>query len=139
MTTESERVRILRKSLNLTLEEFGRRLGVSKVAISRLENGVNNLTLQMETAICREYNVNELWLKKGEGEMITQTIEESLDALAAKYDLSPEEKQLIVSFASLNSKERKAIISFIDRLVAGARTAQRLDAYVEGIGNSMDN
>lgn len=66
---QSQRVRELRKSLNLTMEKFGEPLGVKKSAISNIENGSRNLTDQMIIAICREYNVNEEWLRTGSGEM----------------------------------------------------------------------
>lgn len=53
----------------MTLEKFGQRLGVTKVAISNIEKGHRNVTEQMRKSICREYNVNELWLMSGQGEM----------------------------------------------------------------------
>lgn len=55
---QGERIKQIRKSLDLTLEKFGEKLGVGKGAISALENGKRNLTDQMAKAICREYNVN---------------------------------------------------------------------------------
>ena len=74
-----ERIKILRKELGLTLEKFGGRLGVTKVAISNIENGKRALTDQMFTAICREFKVNPEWLRNGEGEMhITMTRNESI-------------------------------------------------------------
>lgn len=65
----NERIKELRKSLNLTLEKFGDRLGVTKVTVSRLENGERNVTDQMFKSICREFNVSENWLRTGKGEM----------------------------------------------------------------------
>ena len=65
--TQGERVNKLRKKCGLTLEEFGKRLGVTKVAISNIENGNRKLTNQMTVSICREFNVNEIWLRTGEG------------------------------------------------------------------------
>lgn len=65
----NNRIKELRKALNLTLEKFGNRLGVSKTAISKLEKGENNVTDQMFKSICREFNVNEEWLRNGIGEM----------------------------------------------------------------------
>lgn len=53
----------------MTLEKFGQRLGVTKVAISNIEKGHRNVTEQMRKSICREYSVNELWLMSGQGEM----------------------------------------------------------------------
>lgn len=67
--TQGERVKEVRKSLNLTLEKFGEHLGVRKTAISKIENGENNLTDQMSKAICREFNVSEEWLRDGTGDM----------------------------------------------------------------------
>lgn len=65
--TQGERIRKVRKHLNLTLEKFGEKLGVSKGAISAIETGTRNLTSQMARSICREFNVNEVWLRTGEG------------------------------------------------------------------------
>lgn len=66
--TQGERVKELRKSLGLTLEKFGERLGVGKTAISKIEKGENNLSDQMFKSICREYGVREEWLRSGEGD-----------------------------------------------------------------------
>jgi len=64
-----ERVKALRKELGLTLEKFAEPLGVGKTSISKIELGQVNLTDQMAKAICREYSVNEEWLRNGTGEM----------------------------------------------------------------------
>ena len=53
----NERVKHIRKAFGLTMEAFGKRLGVSKVAISRIESGDRNVTEQMLLSICREFNV----------------------------------------------------------------------------------
>ena len=65
----NERIRNLRKYLGLTMEKFGEQLGVGKTAISNIENGNRNVTEQMCKSICREFNVNEDWLRNGNGEM----------------------------------------------------------------------
>lgn len=67
------RVRELRKDLlHLTMEEFGTRLGVGKTAISKIENAERGLTEQMLLAICREFDVNEEWLRNGVGDPFVQ-------------------------------------------------------------------
>lgn len=68
----NERIKELRKTLGLTLEKFGAQLGVGKTAISSIEHGVNNVTDQMIKSICREFNVDYIWLTTGEGEMFRQ-------------------------------------------------------------------
>ncbi|MDO4470502.1 MAG: helix-turn-helix transcriptional regulator [Bacillota bacterium] len=74
--TPGERVKKIRKEKELTLEKFGERVGVTKQTISRIENGINSLTEQMIISICREFDINEEWLRSGSGEMETEITKE---------------------------------------------------------------
>lgn len=74
--TQGDRVKEIRKSLELTLEKFGEKLGVKKNAISQIETGRNSLTDQMAKAICREFDVDYIWLTTGEGNMFLELPEE---------------------------------------------------------------
>lgn len=65
----NERIKTLRKFLNLSGEKFGARLCVSRAAISKIERGERGVTDQMCKSICHEFNVNETWLRTGEGDM----------------------------------------------------------------------
>lgn len=71
--TQNERVKEVRKTLGLTLEKFGDRLGIKKAAISKIEKGENSLTDANIKAICREFSVDYMWLTTGEGEMFVET------------------------------------------------------------------
>lgn len=82
--TEGERIKQIRKENQMTLEQFGKKVGVAKTTISRIENGINNVTEQMRKSICREFRVDPVWLTTGEGDMfIDQSVEliEMLDNL----------------------------------------------------------
>lgn len=79
--TQNERVKEIRKSLGLTLEKFGERLGVTKVAISNIEKGNRNLTEQMTKSICREFGVDYIWLTTGEGEMFVDTDDDFIERI----------------------------------------------------------
>lgn len=68
----NRRINELRKTLNLTMDKFGEKLGVKKNTISQWESGVNNITEQMIKSICREFHVNEIWLRTGEGDMFIE-------------------------------------------------------------------
>lgn len=70
--TLNERVKQLRKTLDLTMEKFGDRLGVKKNSISQIESGKNSLTEQMIKSICREFDVDEEWLRNGTGSMFIE-------------------------------------------------------------------
>lgn len=58
------------------MDQFGERLGVTKTAISYVVNGKRSLTEQMLKSICREFDVNENWLRTGEGDMPRKLSEE---------------------------------------------------------------
>lgn len=74
--TQGERVKEVRKFRKMSMEQFGERLGVQKSAISKIEKGDRGLTEQMLKAICREFNVNETWLRTGDGDMPQKLSEE---------------------------------------------------------------
>lgn len=69
MDTIGERIRYIRKDRNkLTLDSFGQRIGISAASVSALELGKNNPSEQTIKLICREFGVNEIWLRTGVGE-----------------------------------------------------------------------
>lgn len=76
----NERVKEIRKTLNLTLEKFGNKLGVGKSAINKIEKGENSLTEQMFISICREFNVNPEWLRNGTGSMFLELDQDGIIA-----------------------------------------------------------
>jgi transcriptional regulator with XRE-family HTH domain len=81
LTNINNRIREVRKNkqINMTQQEFGKRIGIKSNSLSQIENGVNNATELIIKAICREFNVNENWLKYGEGDMfITLTHDEEV-------------------------------------------------------------
>ena len=80
--TLNERVKQLRKNLDLTMEKFGEKIGVKKSAISLIESGRNSLTEQMIKSICREFDVDEEWLRNGTGSMF---IERTRDEEIARF------------------------------------------------------
>lgn len=63
------RIKLLRKNLNLTQKEFGDAIKVSNSNISNIENGSVNLTDRNIYEICSKFNVNKDWLKHGIGDM----------------------------------------------------------------------
>lgn len=73
----NERLKQLRSVLNITLEEFGKKVGITRSAVGRLEKGERNLTEQMIISICREFKVNESWFRTGEGSMFLELPEEN--------------------------------------------------------------
>lgn len=113
--TQGERVKVIRKSLGLTLEKFGDKLGITKSSVSRIEAGIINLTEQMAKAICRTYNVNYLWLTKGIGDMFIE--ENNLIKLVAKeYSLSDLEEKIVTNFVKMPPNKREIMVNAFKEL-----------------------
>lgn len=74
----NERIRKLRKHLDLTQREFGERLGIKGTTIANYELGRNEPLDAVLSLICREFNVNEEWLRNGTGEMFVELDKEDL-------------------------------------------------------------
>ena len=96
----------LRKDLlRLTQTEFGEKLGIGKSAISHIESGSSLVTEQNMKLICKEFHVNYIWLKEGEGEVFN-TVEKSLiDRLTDEYELNPVQRRIIEQVITLSDDE----------------------------------
>lgn len=68
----NERIKYLRKYLNITQNEIALKIGVTKSNISRIEKGISSVTNRIINDICREFNVNEEWLRFGTGEIFKE-------------------------------------------------------------------
>ena len=70
----NNRIKLVRKSsqVKMSQEAFGARLGITGTGISKIESGDRNPSEQIILSICREFNVDERWLRTGEGEMFRE-------------------------------------------------------------------
>lgn len=141
-----ERIKKLRQDKHLTQQRLADIIGIKQNSIALLESGKRNPSDQTILSICREFHVNETWLRTGEGEMFReQTRAEEIDAAVRKM-LSGEseefKKRLITVLASLKEEHWKVIEEKVLELAAGeeekaqapaaeapAYTAEELAAY----------
>lgn len=127
--SQGQRVRMLRKELDLTLEKFAKPLGVGKTAISNIENESRNLTDQMIISICREYNVNEEWLRSGDGEPFKKLSKEEEIASYVEDLLSDGTEnplyeiilEIMRTYSELTPKSQEVLRDFSRRLLDNMR------------------
>lgn len=112
-----ERVRELRKTLGLSGEKFGEKIGLKRNSLSQIETGKNNLSEQSILAICREFNVNEEWLRYGTGEMFKDmSLDEEIISFIGEiqWDASSTfKKRFISAIAKLSDEEWKVLEKII--------------------------
>lgn len=112
----NERLKVIRKELSLSQEAFGKRLGVTGTAISRIEIGNRAVTEQMILAICREFNVREEWLRNGSGEMFLDFTEDEFSKAAATLSNDSFVRSLIIEYWKLDEDSKKLFRNFIHKL-----------------------
>ncbi len=113
----NERIKQLRKTLNYTQQQFANKLGVKRNTVAQWEMGINNLTDVMIKSICREFNVNEDWLRNGNGEIFTPTPSSILETLTKEYGLSHSAYVLTEKFIKLNPEIQKEILNYLADVV----------------------
>ena len=112
-----ERLRALRKELNMTQIEFAELIKTTNGHISDMEKERKNLSERSVKIICDEFKVNEVWLRTGEGQMFMDVPTAALDRLAEQYKLSDDAKYFVKSFIELDEKEMNVVLKFMYSLV----------------------
>lgn len=115
-----ERIKKLRKALDLTQKEFGERIGVKPNTIATYEIGRNAPIDAVISLICREFSVSEEWLRTGAGEMFVPAPMSELDALAARYpNMTHETYVLVEKLVNLPKASQDIITGFLREVVEG--------------------
>lgn len=114
----NERIKKLRKHLDLTQREFGSRIGIKGNTIANYELGRNEPIDAVISLICREYNVNETWLRTGTGEMFNPSPRSALDALAAEYHLDQAAYVVVEKFLNLKPEYQQGVIEYFKAVAA---------------------
>lgn len=152
-----ERIRKLRKTLDLTQQKFGERIGVKGNTIAQYELGRNEPVDAVFSLICREFNVNEEWLRTGNGDMFVEIPEKDMYSMAAEsllksddvlaieglklyYSLSPEQKAAAINYISQLADRIRAHKSKNEATPAASASAgDAEDAYIKSISDSARN
>ena len=113
----NERLRQLRKFCGLNQEEMGKRLGVTKTAISKMELGTYQITDTMVRLICSVFNINEEWLRSGIGgdnNMFTKPQKNDLVSKAAQLlgEHDPVFEAFVSTYSHLSPSNRKVLLDF---------------------------
>lgn len=106
------RIKKLRKDLNLTQQEFANRIGLKQNSIALIESGKRNISDQAILSICREFKVNEEWIRNGIGDVFCANAADTLDLLMSEYSLTQMERIVVEKFLELSHETRQGIIEY---------------------------
>ena len=117
----NHRIKLLRRHFGLTQQEFADRLGIKRGAIANYEVGRNEPVDSVLSLICREFHVNENWLRTGMGEMLLPESKDTLTQLAVEYHLSQEASVAVEKFVKLKPEVQTEILNYFIEVVAALK------------------
>lgn len=116
----NERLKKLRKTLDLTQQKFADMIGMKQNTIAQYEMGRTVPSDAIIFSICREFNVNEEWLRTGNGEMFVElTRDEEISAFVGnvlRYEEDSFKRRLISGLAALDDNGWKVLEDFLDSI-----------------------
>lgn len=105
----NERIKKLRKHLDLTQSKFAEKIGVKQNTVAQYEMGRNVPIDSVISLICREFNVSEEWLRNGTGEMFVElTRDEEIATFVGRLQANEDDsfkKRFISMLAALDESE----------------------------------
>lgn len=119
MSTIAERIKEVRKGADLTQREFAERIGAKQNTVAQYEIGRNVPIDPVINSICREFGVNEVWLRTGEGEPFQEeTRQEQIMRFATQTVKGSDEfrKAFVSMLAKMDSEDWSALAKIFDKL-----------------------
>lgn len=113
----NERISLIRKDTNINQDKFAESLGLTKNFISLIETGKREPSDRTIKDICRIYNVNEKWLRTGEGEMYLPTDREAELAKLTVGLLNEESDSFKSRFVSMLARMNDAEWELLEKMV----------------------
>lgn len=130
----NERLKIIRLKLKLTQDDFAKKINVTRSAISNYEKGTRNIMNRVIADICREFNVNEEWIRHGTGEMFIQNINNTQGGIYMDNELLNILKSIQTKIDSIENK----VTSIEERMDKGFNDlSHRMDEISQGIGKTI--
>ena len=130
------RMKQLRNHLGLTQQEFADRIGIKRGAIANYEVGRNEPVDSVISLSCREFRVNEEWLRTGAGEMLLPESTDILSQLAAEYHLSRGAYIAVEKFVKLKPEIQTEILNYFTEVALALHSSTSSDSITKPLAKS---
>ena len=120
------RISQVRKAVGITQEKFAEKIGLTRNFVWMIEKGERIPSDRTIADICRTFNVSEVWLRTGEGEMFNQLDEDAeFIRICEQINITdPIIKRIIKTYWSLDEQEKAAIRKLIDRFAQDGKSPE---------------
>lgn len=109
-----ERLKYIRKTLNLTQKDFAKKIGMSRSGYSQIETSDRPISERLILSINLAFpEVNINWLRTGEGNMIIEKEDDFLSQMTKKYNLNEKDLSFIKHYLNMNPQNRQYLLNII--------------------------
>lgn len=116
--TIGQRIFKVRKSLGYNMEQFGDRIGVTKGSVNNIEKDRNTPSEQTIMLICKEFNVDYVWLTEGVGhDMFVKHSTSKINEIMKTYGLSEAERPLVEGYLEAPESVRRQVADYLNSIV----------------------
>ena len=119
-----ERINLIVDESKLSKTKFAEKINISQPYLSQLCTGVKNPSDRTITDICREFNVNEVWLRTGDGDPYQEeSRQEQILKFAAQTIKGSDEfrKQFVSMLAKLDVEDWEALAKIYNKMAGEAK------------------
>lgn len=112
-----DRIKKIRKEANLTQEAFAQRLGIKRNTVATYETTSKLPMDSIITSICREFNINEKWLRTGQGEMYSYAdADDEFETAMREIGVNDSNaRQVILDYWHMSPSEKESFWNFLDK------------------------
>lgn len=112
-----DRIKKIRKEYGLTQKAFAEKLGLKQNTVASYEMGRIGISDSVIFSICREFNVNENWLRNGNGEM-KKDVDMDFSSICADIGINDEKaKEAIIKYYDLSDSDKELWWKFMERFI----------------------
>ena len=135
----NERIRELRIMLGLSQEDFGARIGLkSKASVSKIEKGVNGTTDQTIKSICREFGVDEDWLRTGIGDPFPETQSNIIQFSKAHPEMTAIDRAIMEAYFNLAEPQKEAFFQYCLNVAAAYQAEGKKNTAAARSGDRLE-
>lgn len=109
----NNRIRKVRSYFGFNQKEFSQKINIGSSTLAMLETGQRAIKDIHISQICSVFNVNEHWLRTGEGEMFEENDDTIISELVKEYQLDDLDKKILEHYLQLSEEDRKAIKNYV--------------------------
>ena len=131
-----KRIQQIRNELRLSQAELGEKIGLTRSGVSNLENGKRKVSNKHIKLLCSELNINESWLRTGDGNMFKDESGHSLDALEKLHPMHTLTRAFVEALISMPPEQEAVFVQLVREVAARVRAADYDAARPENIQNS---